>query len=139
VIPRLQLTQSRPAFSQTNTLINRIHILVIGTTCLTAVAAIITAALYVAGPDHAYQCPLVMLSQLYGNSALLSINNRVLMRRDRTEQCDLPLVRRLNSREELEPRSSHRDRRVVGSIPQIVVAVHQECHVDESDMKASNF
>jgi len=37
VISWLQLAQSRTAFSQTNTLMRRIHIMIIGTTCLTGV------------------------------------------------------------------------------------------------------
>ncbi|KZT05252.1 uncharacterized protein LAESUDRAFT_236210 [Laetiporus sulphureus 93-53] len=65
----------------TNIIINRLINLVIETGSLTAVTAVVTFGLFVGVPNTELAiCPLLILSKLYANSVLITLNNRVILK-----------------------------------------------------------
>ncbi|KZT65817.1 hypothetical protein DAEQUDRAFT_759116 [Daedalea quercina L-15889] len=64
----------------TNLLVNRLIRLIAETGCLTAVGAITVLVFYRAFPETLLAaCPLLLLSKLYANTLLITLNNRAFM------------------------------------------------------------
>ncbi|KZT09153.1 uncharacterized protein LAESUDRAFT_810799 [Laetiporus sulphureus 93-53] len=64
----------------TDIIINRLIKVVVETGSLTAVTAVVTLGLFVGGTGESAICPLLILSKLYANSVLITLNNRVIVK-----------------------------------------------------------
>ncbi|KAI0727546.1 hypothetical protein C8Q72DRAFT_839787 [Fomitopsis betulina] len=69
--------------NRTNPMLNRIMKLIIETGCLTAITVVIVAACWYSLPSsYAAFAPLLVLSKMYANTMLVTLNNRIFMRRE---------------------------------------------------------
>lgn len=74
------LQRLKRGFGTVNVILNRLITLVVETGGLTAGVAVLSLGLFLSPYPYAF-CPLSVISKLYGNSLLMSLNNRVIVRR----------------------------------------------------------